>query len=179
MLLLLNQAGALIRGDSRRGGRAGARYNCAGCNRREEGHLPFGVDFFLGSVRVHVVELVLLVAHSGGRASHVQVVRVPDGRADAHLVGESLHRSSCVGRRGLLPRSVSSGHCSGRPSLELRLEERLVDGVDRVTLVVAEVAGVELRCSLVELLGKQGLVLLRLLLTELRRLTGRRRLLAR
>lgn len=84
-------------------------------------YLPFAVDFLLAAVGVHVVELVLLVAGGGG-AAQVQVVRVPDGGADAHLVREGLHGRGGVGGGlgGAGPRCVS---------LELGLQQCVVNCV--------------------------------------------------
>lgn len=84
-------------------------------------YLPFAVDFLLAAVGVHVVELVLLVAGGGG-AAQVQVVRVPDGGADSHLVREGLHGRGGVGSGlgGAGPRCVS---------LELGLQQCVVNCV--------------------------------------------------
>jgi len=69
---------------------------------------------------------MLLVADADGIRAEVHVVRVPDGGADAHLVGESLN-SSC---------GVGCCKRSGAVSFKLRLEESVVDSVEAVLTVV-------------------------------------------
>jgi len=46
-------------------------------------NLPFRIYFFLGAVRIHIIELVLLMPDSVS----VDMMRVTYGSPDSHLVG--------------------------------------------------------------------------------------------
>lgn len=56
-------------------------------------HLPLRIYFFLGAIRVHVIELVLLMSDS----VRVDMVRVVIAVSDSYLIGHGLHSSCGVG----------------------------------------------------------------------------------
>ena len=89
-------------------------------------HLPLRIYFFLGAVRVHVVELVLLVPDADSVSAKVHVVRVPNVCAYSHLVGNGLN-SSC---------GVGCCQCPRAVSLKLRLQKGVVDSIEAVLTMV-------------------------------------------
>ena len=92
-------------------------------------NLPLRIYFFLGAVRVHVVELVLLMPVTDRIC--VDVMGVADIGADSHLVSQGRLNSSwgvgcCLG--GQYPSDISS--------FKLRLQKCVVDSVEAVLTVV-------------------------------------------